>query len=126
MPDDKEIERVNSIKKMMEACDKDSSLQAQLLREPDALAKKHGVQLRAEEKAQLAKVSELYSIIDEFKAGRVAGPGPIFYPIDVWWKRKIFDHVLRYRPLYYPMFYPIDIGRIDLLRQFDELQLRRR
>ena len=123
-------ERELPIRKMMDACDQDEALQAQLFKEPDAVASKFGVQLTSDEKAQLAKVADLYRIVDEFKAGRFGGPGPIGYPIDVWWKRKIFNHVLSYRPLFYPIFnpvfYPIDILRIDFARQFDALRVRRR
>jgi hypothetical protein len=123
-------ERDAPIRKMMDACDTDPALQAKLFKEPDAVAEKYGVKLTADEKKQIAKVADLYRIVDEFKAGRIGGPGPIFYPADVWWKRKIFDHVLSYRPLYYaifyPVFYPIDLGLVNLARHFDALRLRRR
>ena len=123
-------ERELPIRKMMDACDRDEALQAQLFKEPDAVAKKFGVQLSPEEKAQIARVADLYRIVDEFTAGRIVGPGPIFYPVDVWWKRRIFNHVLSYRSLFNPIFdhvfYPIDILRIDLARQFEGLRLRRR
>lgn len=119
-----DTERNLGIKKMMDACDRDPSLQAQLFKTPDVVAKKYQVTLTAEEKAQIGKVAHLYTLVDEFKAGRIFGPGPIFYPIDIWWKRKIFNHVLSYRPIFYQLFpgpigYPIDILRIDILRQIE-------
>jgi len=120
-----------SVKKMMDACDKDPGLQAQLFKNPDEVAKKYGVTLSADEKGQLSKVAHLYALVDEFKASRFPGPGPIFYPADVWSKRRIFDHVLSYRPIFYPLFvdpifYPIDILRIDVLRNLEALRLRQR
>lgn len=119
-----EVDRNLAIKKMMDACDKDPSLQAQLFKSPEGVAKKYEVSLSAEEKAAISKLGHLYEVIDEFKAGRIFGPGPIFYPIDIWWQRKIFNHVLSYRPIFYPLFprpigYPIDLLRIDVLRQIE-------
>jgi hypothetical protein len=118
------------IKRMMDACDKDSNLQRQLFENPNAVAKKFEVTLTSEERAQIEKVASLYRLVDEFQAGRFNGPGPIFYPVDVWWRRKIFDHVLRYRPIFYPIFYPIgypiDILRTQLLRQVEEARVRQR
>jgi hypothetical protein len=101
-----------AIRKMMDACDQDPKLQARLFHDPKAVAKEHGVELANDEVQQLKRVGALMSLVDEFKAGRVGGvPGPIFYPIDTWWKQAIFNHVISYRsindPLFNPIFYPI-------------------
>jgi hypothetical protein len=123
-----------AIKKMMDACDQDPKLQARLFHDPKAVAKEHGVELSNDEVQQLKRVGALMSLVDEFKAGRVVGPGPIFYPIDVWWKRAIFNHVISYRsiynPLYSPIFYPIGyvfnaVGP-EFGREVGALRLRRR
>jgi hypothetical protein len=127
---EKDKSREASIRRMMNACDTNPELQMQLFKAPDEVARQFNVQLTADEKTHLAKVADLYRVVEEFKAGRIGGPGPIFYPADVWWKRKIFDHVLRYRPIFYqifyPVFYPIDLGHIDLTQRFDALRFRRR
>jgi hypothetical protein len=122
--------RETPIKKMMEACDKDPNLQKQLFENPDVVAKKFEVTLTPEEKAQIGKVASLYRLVDEFQVARFHGPGPIFYPVDVWWRRRIFNHVLSYRPifnpLFYPIGYPIDILRIGMLRQLEETRIQQR
>jgi len=124
------VDRTLSVRKMMDACDKDPELQDQLFKTPDEVAKTYGVTLSADEKGQLCRVAHLYALVDEFKASRSSGPGPIFYPVDVWWKRRLFDHVLSYRPIFYPLFtrisYPIDILRIDVLRHLESFRLRHR
>jgi hypothetical protein len=105
-----------AIRKMMEACDHDPKLQARLFKDPVAVGKEHGVDLSDSEVQQLKRVGALMSLVDEFKAGRVGGRGPVVgypigYPIDQWWKRTIFNHVVSYRSLYNslfnPIFYPI-------------------
>ena len=117
MPDEREI----SIKKMMEACDKDPALRAELLKSPGEVAARFKVTLKEDEKAQIAKVAELFRVVDEFKAGRVHGPGPIYDAADVWWKRQLVSHIIYYRPIYYRLFYHIyywigyyfDVGRSE-------------
>jgi hypothetical protein len=97
-----------AIRKMMDACDQDPKLQARLFHDPKAVAKEHGVELSNDEVAQLKRVGALMSLVDEFKVGRVTGiPGPIYYPIDAWWKQAIFNHVISYRSIYNPLFNPI-------------------
>ena len=97
-----------AVKKLMDACDQDPKLQARLFQDPIAVAKEHGVELSSDEVQQLKRVGALMTLVDQFKAGRVGlGPGPIFYPVDVWWKRAIFNHVVSYRPIFYPLFNPI-------------------
>ena len=105
-----------AIRKMMEACDQNPALQAELFKNPLAVAKKHGVELSDNEVEQLKRVGTLMKLVDEFKAGRVGGRGPLVgypigYPIDQWWKGTIFKHVVSYRSLYNslfnPIFYPI-------------------
>lgn len=130
-----------AIRKMMEACHQDPKLQARLFHDPKAVAKEHGAELSNEEVQQLKRVGALMSLVDEFKAGRVGGPGPIFYPIDVWWKQAIFNHVVSYRslynPLFRPIFYPIrpifypigyvfNVGGPELGGEVAALRLRRR
>lgn len=124
-----------AIKKMMDACDRDPKLQARLLHDPKAVAKEHGVELSADEVQQLKRVGALMSLVDEFKVGRVGGgPGPIFYPIDAWWKQALFNHVISYRslynPLFNPIFYPIgyvfNVGAQEFGGQFAALRQRRR
>jgi hypothetical protein len=100
--------RETDIKKMMEACEQDPELQAKLLENPKEFAqKKFKVELNDQEVQQLLKVGQLMRLVDEFKAGRFVGPGPVTYPVDIWWKRVITNHVIRYNPLYYRLFYLI-------------------
>jgi hypothetical protein len=94
------------IKAMMEACDKDAKAQAALLKTPNEFAKKYNVTLEPDEEAQLKRVGELISLIDEFTAARIHGPGPIFYPADVWWKSTLSAHILGYQPLFNKLFPP--------------------
>ena len=124
-----------AIKKMMEACDRDPKLQARLFHDPNAVAKEHGVELSDDEVQQLKRVGTLINLVDEFKAGRVGGHGPLVgYPADTWWKNTIFNHVVSYRslykPLFNPSFYPIGYVFRVAGREFGEevasLRLRRR
>jgi hypothetical protein len=101
-----------AIRKMMEACDQDPKLKARLFHDPAAVAKENGVELSDNEVQQLKRVGALIGLVNEFKAGRVGGRGPvpgypIGYPIDQWWKGAIFNHVIIYRSLYNPLFNPI-------------------
>lgn len=94
------------IKKLVEAVEKDEKLRAEFFRAPEAFAERFEVKLGPEEVAQVKRVGALMQLVDEFKAGRTGiVPGPIFYPIDIWWKRAIRNHVVSYRPIYYPLFY---------------------
>jgi hypothetical protein len=98
------------IKQMMEACDKDPALRHRLLKDPKQFAKdKYKVDLSDQEEEQLLKVGQLMQLVNDFTAGRVGGPGPIFYPADVWWKRAIRNHVTSYSPLYNKLFYQIPL-----------------
>ena len=65
-----------AIRKMMEACDQDPALQAELFKNPVAVAKKHHVDLSDDEVEQLKRVGTLMNLVGEFKAGRVGGRGP--------------------------------------------------
>ena len=104
MPKDDEL----ALKKLIEAADKDPELRARLCKEPELMAKELGIKLGTAEVQQLERIGALMQLVDEFKQARVVvDDSPIFYPIDVWWKRTIFDHIIRYRPIYYPLFYPI-------------------
>lgn len=100
-----------AVKKMMDACDKDPKLQAELFKDPKGFAKKYDVTLGDDEVKQLNRVGALMQLVAEFGAGRALGPGPIFYPIDIWWKQALFNHVISYRSVYNPLFnilkYPI-------------------
>lgn len=100
-----------AIKKMMEACDQDPKLQAKLFHDPRAVAKEHGVELSDTEIQQLKRVGSLVNLVNEFKVGRIGhgpiGGYPIGYPIDQWWKKTIFNHIVSYRSLYNPLFNPI-------------------
>ncbi|HUI41769.1 MAG TPA: hypothetical protein VL523_07360 [Terriglobia bacterium] len=124
-----------AIKKMMDACDQDPKLQARLFHDPKVVAKEYGAELSSDEVQQLKRVGALMSLVDEFKAGRVGvGPGPIYYPIDTWWKQTVFNHVISYRslynPLFNPIFYPIgyvfNVGAQEFGGQFAALRMRRR
>ncbi len=128
-----------AIRKMMEACDQDPALQAELFKNPVAVAKKHHVDLSDDEVEQLKRVGTLMNLVGEFKAGRVGGRGPIVgypigYPIDQWWKRTIFNHVVSYRslynPLFNPIFYPIgyvfNVGAKAFGNEIAALRMRRR
>ncbi len=112
-----------AVKKLMEACEKDPKLQAELFRAPKELATKYGVTLEPEEEKQLKRVGELMRIINDFTEARIFGPGPIFYPVDLWWKRTLFDHIYRYEPLYNKLFhrplpgYPADLRMREQLRE---------
>jgi hypothetical protein len=93
-------------RKMMAACQRDPQLQEQLFNDPDAVAQRFNVALSDTEKQQLRRVAELRNLIDDFKSVRdTIGPGPIFYPIDGWWWKRIFYHV-RFYPKFYHVFYP--------------------
>ena len=95
-------------RKMMAACQRDPQLLEQLLSDPDAVAARFKVSLTDVERQQLRKVADLRNIIDDYKSVRDAfGPGPIFYPIDGWWKKVIFYHI-RFYPRFYHVFYPAD------------------
>jgi len=95
-----------SLKALVEAVEKDSDLRVSLFKEPAQVAAKFDVKLRDEEVAQLKRVGELMRLVAEFTAGRdKVVPGPIFYPIDIWWKRTLGEHVLKYRPMFYPLFH---------------------
>ncbi len=100
-----------AVKKLMEAADKDPALKAKLFKDPQAVAKQYDFSFTEAEVSQLKKVARLTDLIDDYTAGRIVGPGPVFYPLDIWWKGALRDHILRYRPIYYPMFhhmyYPI-------------------
>jgi len=98
------MSKVVQIRKMLEACDKDPKLQAELCKDPKAFAAKHDVTLTDEEVQQLKRLGGLMRLVGEFTAGRVYGPGPIYYPIDVWWKRTLLNHLIGYRPLFNPLF----------------------
>ena len=124
-----------AIKKMMDACDRDPKLRNKLYHDPKSVAKEHGAELSDEQVQQLKRVGALVSLVGEFKEGRAGfGPGPIFYPIDVWWKETIFSHVVSYQslynPLFNPIFYPIgyvfNTGGFKLGRQFGMLRKRLR
>lgn len=96
-----------AIKKLMEAADKDPELRAKLLKEPQAVGKQWAVSFTEAEVTQLKIVGRLTELVAEFTAGRVIGPGPITYPIDIWWKGALSEHILHYRPIYYPLFHHI-------------------
>jgi hypothetical protein len=123
-----------TVKKMMEACDKDPKLQAELFKDPKAFAAKHEVKLADEEVQQLKKVGALMQLVDEFTKGRPFGPGPIFYPIDIWWKQAMFNHIISYRSLYNPLFnilkYPIgyyfNVAGSQVSSEINVLRARRR
>ena len=127
-----------AMRKLMEACDQDPKLQAKLFHDPAAVAKEHGVEFSDTEVQQLKRVGTLMNLVGEFKAGRVGGRGPIFYPIgypiDQWWKNAIFNHVVSYRSLYNPLFNPIfyPIGYVfnapgkEFTAEAAALRLRRR
>ena len=99
-------QREIAIKRLMEAADKDPKLRAEFLKAPKEFAARQGITLQHEEVEQLTRVGELVRVIDQFTAGRINGPGPIFYPVDVWWKAVLADHVLNYQPLFHKLFPP--------------------
>jgi len=127
-----------AIRKMMEACDQDPKLKARLFHDPIAVAKEHGVELSDTEVQQLKRVGALTNLIHEFKGGRIGrgpvGVYPVGYPIDQWWKKTIFYHVVSYRPLYYalfnPIFYPIgyvfNVAGREFGAEVAALRMRRR
>lgn len=91
----------------MHACEKDPELFKRLVASPAEVAKEHGVTLEKAEIEQLGRVQKLQSLVDEFKTGRPGVGGPIKYPIDVAWKTTLANHIIYYRPIYYPIFYQI-------------------
>jgi len=92
------------IRKLMQACETDPELLTKLLEKPQEIAKQYSVTLEPEELQQLQRVKKLRDLVDEFKAGRVI-PRPVGYPIDVLWKTTLANHILSYRPIFYPIFY---------------------
>jgi len=125
MADDREL----SVKKLMLAADQDEQLRAKLLKDPEAVAKQYNVQFQPAEVEHLRKLGSLTELINEFKVDHVhVVPGPIFYPIDVWWRRVILYHIIFYHPLYHPG-YPIDfaidrLGELQVARRFAALRRR--
>lgn len=93
-----------AIRKLMQSCEKDPELFTKLVDKPQEVAKEYGVALEPEELQQLQRVKKLRDLVEEFKQGRVIGPH-IGYPIDVLWKATIANHILSYRPIFYPVFY---------------------
>jgi|SRR5215469_1908745 hypothetical protein len=92
------------MKKLMQACEKDPELLNKLLEKPQEIAKQYDAALGPEELQQLQRVKKLRDLVEEFKAGRVI-PHPVGYPIDVLWKTTLANHILSYRPIFYPIFY---------------------
>jgi hypothetical protein len=93
---------------LVEAVEKDPELKAALFKDPAKVAAKFDVKFKDEEVTQLKRVGELMRLVSEFTDGRrVVFPKPIFYPIDIWWKGVLRDHILSYRPILNPLFYPI-------------------
>src|SRR5271169_6527984 len=92
------------IRKLMQACEKDPELLTKLLEKPQEIAKQYDVSLEPEQLQQLQRVKKLRDLVEEFKAGRVI-PRPVGYPIDVLWKTTLANHILSYRPIFYPIFY---------------------
>jgi hypothetical protein len=123
-----------TVKKMMEACDKDPKQQAELFKDPKAFAAEHDAKLADEEVEQLKKVGALMQLVDEFTKGRGVSPGPIFYPADIWWKQAMFNHIVSYRSLYNPLFnvlkYPIgyyfNVAGSQVSSEINVLRARRR
>lgn len=92
------------IRKLMQACEKDPELLTKLLEKPQEIAKQYSVTLEPEELQQLQRVKKVRDLVEEFKAGRVISR-PVGYPIDVLWKTTLANHILSYRPIFYPIFY---------------------
>lgn len=88
----------------MQACEKDPELLTKLVEKPQEIAKQYSVALEPKELEQLQRVKKLRDLVEEFKAGRVI-PNPVGYPIDVLWKTTLANHILSYRPIFYPIFY---------------------
>jgi hypothetical protein len=107
-----------AVRKLMQACEKDPELFARLTKKPQEVAGEYGVTLEPDEVVQLERVHKLNSLVAEFKLGRVIGT-PIGYPVDVAWKSAIANHILSYRPVFYPIF---DAAYDQAL----EVELRRR
>ena len=116
-----------AIKKLMEACDKDTKLRADLLRNPKEIATKYNVTLEPEEEKQLKRVGELTRVIEEFTHSRVFNPDWIRYPADVWWKQTLYDHIVEPQSLFNPLFhlkpFPFYPAPEDFLRRGLERQL---
>jgi len=92
-----------ALKQLIQAGEKDPELFTKLLEKPEEAAKQYGVTLEREEVQQLQRVKKLKDLVDEFKQGRGLPP-PSGYPIDVLWKTTIANHILFYRPIFYPIF----------------------
>jgi hypothetical protein len=90
---------------MLVACERDPNLLEELLRAPEAVAKRFDAQLAPEELTQIKRVATLRQVIDDFKVNKEVFRSPIFYPIDGWWRKIIYYHILRY-PIFYTVFYP--------------------
>ena len=94
-----------NVRKMIVACERDPQLQEELLRNPEQVAKRFDAQLAPEELRQIKQVAVLRQVIDDYKVNKEVFRKPIFYPIDGWWRKVIYYHVLRY-PIFYHLFYP--------------------
>jgi hypothetical protein len=92
-----------ALRQLIQAGEKDPELFTKLLEKPEEVAKQYGVTLEREELQQLQRVKKLKDLVEEFKQGRVIPP-PSGYPIDVLWKTTIANHILFYRPIFYPIF----------------------
>ena len=102
---------------LMEKANQDPLLRARFLTEPEKVAEEFKISLEARELDYLKKVGELFRLSDELRAIHF-GPGPIFYPVDFWWGRKLIELLSKVRVIPIPKpGYPIDFQRIrEILR----------
>lgn len=93
-----------AMKKLLQACSENPELLTRLIEKPQEVAKEYDVALEPAELQQLQRVKKLKDLVEEFKLGRVIGP-PAGYPADVMWKTTLANHILFYKPIFYPLFY---------------------
>ena len=94
-----------NLQRLVLAAERDPQLMEQLLQNPEGVAEKYQAQLAPEEAQQIKHVAALRKVIDDYKINRDIFRNPIFYPIDIWWRKVISYHIIRY-PVFYHVFYP--------------------
>jgi len=99
------VSKETSLRALLQACEKDDALFERFLATPQEVATAYHLELDAEEIEQLQRVHKLKSLVAEFRLKRQPGT-PVGYPADLAWKAVLTNHILFYRPIFYPIFYP--------------------
>lgn len=89
---------------LFEMAHRDPELKAELLRNPQAVAEKYGVEFSEGEVQQLQNLGALTALTADIKYGRLYPRPPIFYPIHIWEINELLEIFKRLIPG--PIFYP--------------------